>query len=994
MALPQPKICFRVSAGRRVWGRCERIERTAGIFPNRVELLCPIHEFEKLDKELLGVKGDLELFLRGDEPDVILKGWFLRDAQDTLPGRLPNETAQKVLEKRLILLDRRWEFADGLGGHTWLGKINQPDKDGQKVSADPPPQMRGRFKQEFPAMRAVATWPATTFQILKLLWWSLQCASGGDKFDTDYIPPELELKERGGGEPRDVDLSGHVPSLIQELLDNAGAVWVLDGKGEYRIHMKGAAPRGQPTEPLADQAKAPYVCITSSPTRAIVTETARGPGKALGDEEIWWEYAAQDTDGAWKPLSEISYVVRMGKQHNPIGFFTLFGTAAKISREESFNAQTQFYKNIRLAGPGRAKRLPLLARLAEAVQGADEGDKQNPLIQVEATRVWEKHPGEWVAGPARERLLECQVDPVNGVLTFPNRLLRLRSGLEGAYADYFWELCKYELVRELAPGAIHVTFSHECKEYGDHRDFFTGAWRYVAGRVEESKPDDALSPQTACRVIRNPALLENRRLVKGKLVSDNADQLKKAAGEMARRMLVNPEGCERRRYAGFWPVAVTGKTPVVVYDFNDFTTTVDWQTWAVGNRYTEKADMFRVKNKADKAQVASAAAPIQTALGAGDTATPPYRLPGFGAQAEGRGTFWADIGREYTGKGGKYDLWTEQKISAAGEWQAVTGGRNQLRGFLVEANGVEGIPVGTKVLVHVEHKPNGAIEYRFTYGEGAGMGNWAKMTAETDGVYTCKVAFVNNAGSWELVNPEITLTGVKEANGAKGLYQEGQDTYVFVHYCTKPDSSLAYRFYSGETPVVKFYKATENYGVGDDDTIEVNECDPDGGNVGEATITGYIESPWADSLNMARRDVKIKTGDVIAGLPFGENKAMLLPLPPNVPETDGQYMRTATVAESGVKTGFEWLKAQYAGLLCGGHGSGDQAGKFEQIAAPADVNGDYRLKCEVSGGEIKVKTFSWDDGGLPTPTTLYKVLAVCSDGEGGVKWDEDWVRAH
>lgn len=71
-------------------------------------------------------------------------------------------------------------------------------------------------------------------------------------------------------------------------------------------------------------------------------------------------------------------------------------------------------------------------------------------------------------------------------------------------------------------------------------------------------------------------------------------------------------------------------------------------------------------------------------------------------------------------------------------------------------------------------------------------------------------------------------------------------------------------------------------------------------------------------------------------------------------------------------------------------------GNLVEINGVEEINANTYVEAweETDGSGNTIYRFLAAGGGsdLPTPTTQYKVLAVVSDGEGGLEWGEDWVR--
>lgn len=676
MATPEPKICFN-AGGKRVYGSCDRVEITAGMFPSRAELLCPVHEFEKLGKRnlTLPIRGDVELYLRdAKNPDVVLKNWFITDAENTLRGQRPTDNANRVIEKRLILMDRRWEFSEGLGGHVFSGTWNKQDADGKTIVARTVLPLESHETEKTSTEKGE---PATTFTILKHLIGEIQFASNAkdDGYHNRTISTLLDLLPRQFHDktdyPVNLELDGaHIPTVIQDILDDKGGVWILHADGTYSIDLIGSTPaKYQPK--ISDRYRLPndavakpqksYVVVTSAPNRAAYQEVVYGFGQAPNSSkkvDVWLEAVALDPKTAkWTKLSELSFmqgkttVIKAVKKKGPLPRSRYHGkktivtpgkSIAKVIEEfditrppeddntgdltRQFNCIKTWFHHFMLMGPGVSRVLPILKSIYN--NSEYEGPSIPPLV--EAKCIYPDHAaGGLVYNDSKWIIPEpYDIDEVKGLLSFQWPLIQIKKFWnKNVIVAPFWHNY-YEDI----PVQIRFTFAHEDRRTGTHEDFFCAAYSNHSGSVQDYPVDAALSPSASCRILKRPDLIEYRGEPDATGTvnkSLNLDELKKIARPMAEaalRQVYDPAA--RRVYAGLWPVECSGMVPHVTWDLQTLTTTFDFQTWYVPNRYNEKRDVFKQKRKAEKAETTAAAAPAKATHGYEGFSNTPTHVPG------------------------------------------------------------------------------------------------------------------------------------------------------------------------------------------------------------------------------------------------------------------------------------------------------------------------------------------------------------------------------
>lgn len=448
-------------------------------------------------------------------------------------------------------------------------------------------------------------------------------ASGQPRYTADTIPRALLLLPK----PRDLKWDGvHIPSELQRLLDEAGAVWVLRADGTYEIYMLGAGDL--PALPAADALPADLrsgrgagpeiLVVTSTPQRAIDQATISGIGELLpGNPGPAWEYVGFETDGSLKPLPELSYVKATGKTPAALIREGLYSVAPAHSRL----AATSLFTMVRLSGAARTNYLPILTRTAATTSDAGEVERALPL-RVRAKTWYRKGGLYWNA----EEMIDVhgvRVDGVNGVLTFPGRLGKL--AFSGAPNTWAW----FDPLS--GPEDLEITFSFESRVHGGPKDYFYQAYRRDAsGNIEMVPDDDWLGdPLRDVRVLSVPSLVEYR--VHG--ASRNNLALSTIAYNLADRLLTDPTGAKTYRYKGLHAVEPHGNIESVRWDLRSCTTSFDYRTYFIAaSRWLDKKALYQTGRRAAAGAVGAAAAPHNVQAGCREWA--PYSAAGPGPAAE------------------------------------------------------------------------------------------------------------------------------------------------------------------------------------------------------------------------------------------------------------------------------------------------------------------------------------------------------------------------
>jgi len=645
MADAYPKICFAFNDNGdtvRVFGACDRVELTAGIKPNAFELIVPKHEFDKFDGDYRR-HGILEMYWSDpDSPDVRLGvwdfdakpigGWSVEMVEDTLSGKGPGEAAAEVKEKTLTLLDRRWEFIDGLGGHAFAGLVNAKAADGKTVTNPPGTPF--------------AADGATYYSLLFWLAGQLQHATGLPRLDRDFYPPHvapLTIEK-----PADLKWDGvNIPNQIARLLDEVEAVWTLSAAGTYGIHLLGtgdapALPNALPSESHELRMTRPQIVIVTSAPRPAYNQIAIQGVASTGDPVL--EYVGMDTDGTVKPVAELSYVVPHTMERAVEIVRTRYAGLEGAALGMAVNS---LFTMLRIRSVTPETYLPFIARLVDTIEDVPGSARLRPdgPVRIEARVALQDPRGVWKNSVLPLRINPSVVLPREGLFLFDGPLGKVSpNGVIGRMSHF----------EPLGSGDLLLTAA-TMTDFGDHRDYFTIGYRLVAGVVTELTPEeltDALGPDSGeCTVLSIPELAEHR--VAG--VGQNTAVLKAAAKARASRILTNQEAVERKRHLGFHSVSPNGNIASVCWNMREGTTEYDWKPYFFGkHRYLDKRRLAEIVRGADAGNRISKAAPVAVTEGERDYAP----------------RFWGMGGVDTTGDmGGVGDLYG--KVTA--NWTNVAG---------------------------------------------------------------------------------------------------------------------------------------------------------------------------------------------------------------------------------------------------------------------------------------------------------------------------------
>lgn len=622
-----PKICFTFTSGSdtvRVWGRCDFIERTPGMWPNVVELHVPKHEFSKFNGDAIKT-GNLELYLSDDsEPDVTLKWWSVDHVQDSISAtQVAGETAE-VVGKVLVLLDRRWEFQRGLGGCISRRGVNESLGTNGAIT-----NQQNNFSANFPD-------GAPYFELLTVLVARMQYASGGPQIDRDFFPAALADLT-----PRDLDWSNvHRPTEIQRLLEEARAVWTVRCDGEYIIYMinDGSLPSlkdpwnpEQPAEQLPSDdnkcrtTRPQTVIITSAPQRVINQTTLTGPGDST------WQWVGLETDGPLKPLTELSYFKDTDRSLE--GFV---GSRFKdlYQNDEAFGlTMKSFFRMLRFNCNEieRTRYLPFLERIVEIVDDAGEIKRIRPF-EIRAKYAYQRSGG-WYTHNELTDITGYSVDCVNGIITFDRMLGKVEyDGAASMFNDF----------KQLADGDLEITFAYEMNEHWDYRDFYNAAYTLDAnGDLMDWGVEEALDP-TSKRVVQLsfPELCEFR--IEGE--TQNKEALDTRAEEIAARILAGSDEVRTLVYKGFHDVSPNGVISRVRWDLRACTTSFDYQSYHYSrDRYALEKSQHALAHQSQQGQQTATHSAAQASRSAGPHASRTYTVPGNSQPLGGDNVFWAKL---------------------------------------------------------------------------------------------------------------------------------------------------------------------------------------------------------------------------------------------------------------------------------------------------------------------------------------------------------------
>ncbi len=656
MAKAYPKICFAFDDNGdtvHVFGACDRVELTAGISPNVVELAVPKHEFDKFDGNYQR-HGILELYWSDpDTPDVMLGVWdfdgnpvggySVEMVEDTLSGKGVGEANAVVQEKTFTLLDRRWEFTDGLGGHAFAGLVNAKNADGKGVS-NPPDNL-----PDFPKDGA------TYYQLLYWLTGRMQYATGLHKIDHDLYPPPFEPLITV--KPPDLKWDGvNISKTISDLLDETEAVWTLHANGTYGIYLIGEGDAPDLPNPLPSEShqlrmtRPEIVVVTSAPRPAydqIVIQGVGPNGDTWDDPAL--EYIGEEIDGTYKPVADLSYVVPHTIERAVEIVRTRFAGLDGIERDL---AQSLFSK-LRVKSDVVQKYLPFIGRLVDTMEDIPGSGRLRPdgPLKVEAKIAVQDEWGVWHNSESAIRLNRMSVLPREGIFYFWRLIGKVSPDASIGRAKHF---------SPLGYGDMSITVSVMPK-FGDHRDYFTVGYKLVDGGVTELTAEqlaEALGPDSGdCTILSIPELVEHR--LAG--VSQNADALKITAKARAARILTNRESVEHRRHIGFHSVSPNGNIAKVCWNLRDGTTTYDWKSYFFSkSSYLDKRRLREIARGTDAGKRTSVTTPASVTEGERDHAPRLWSMGSGGAPGD-----MADaVGRRY---GKAVNNW----VNAAGDGSTV-----------------------------------------------------------------------------------------------------------------------------------------------------------------------------------------------------------------------------------------------------------------------------------------------------------------------------------
>lgn len=617
---PAIKVCFAFDSGQqrvRIWGRCDRIELIGGLAPNIVPFTVPVHEYQQLSGNYVR-QGDIELY-RNDEdaPDVTLGGWAIDHVEDSLRGYPLSEVEKPevdrtpaVLEKILYLVDRRWEFLDGRGGHAFFGLVNAVQEDGSlKKNTD---QITGPDDG------------ITMFAAISAMVNRMQYATGRVGYNSDDIPAafndELQVPK-----PRDLKWDGvHCPSELVRLLDEAEAVWSVQADGTYAIHLIGSGepPNLPGTELPADmntvRTRAPTtVLITSAPLRAIDQIDVTG---IANYREETWRYVAQDLDGKYKSLEALSYVQASGL--TPKALFREQFASIGEDKAALALAVRDFYKVVELSTSTTARRrelLPIIRETCTVVEDANTVKRALPVRVSGKVAMYDGAARRWTNSDELVELGGFTIDPVHGRIHFEQPLGRVES--EGAVILRVFE--------PLVNDQFQVRFAYE-RHKGDRTDYWMRAYRRDAsGNVVSSDIDAALSPTAGdVKTIGIPNLVELR--VNGQTVNgQDGGPLEKVAKAIASRVLAENAGTATRRYRGFHSVSPNGVITAVRWIIAEGVTEADLLAYHISKcAYRDRQALLGIRNDVRQASAVTSQAPRSTSQGRRDFAQPPMTWPG------------------------------------------------------------------------------------------------------------------------------------------------------------------------------------------------------------------------------------------------------------------------------------------------------------------------------------------------------------------------------
>jgi hypothetical protein len=621
-----PKICFAFPSAEpttRVWGAADEVHLEAGLGPSVCELRAPVHEFEKLAGDY-AKQGNIELYWSSATvPDVVLKGWSIDHVEDSIAGRRPGDPADAVMEKRLTLTDRRWEFLDWRGGTVFKGLVNRASLDGTRSL-----NIGNNLN---PAGDTYAG-------LLQCLRQHLQYASELAVLSEGRIPTELNDAD---SKPRDLKWDGlHVPTEIGRLCEEAETAFLVRTDGTYSIEILGAGDMPTidpdlylPNDPMAHRdRRTGTVVVTSAPQRLILQEALSGMVGADNPAEPGWEYVAYDTDKCLYPIRQSGHWWGGGLDDARDLVRSRF---SDLSGEVLQLAHASLFKIIRLVGGAageetpakpRSDYLPILTRQGETV--ADHGAVPRALPVRVLAHAAQLQGDQWVNAETQVPICPFKVDPTNGLITFPSILGKLASSVSRAESlpNYFEPLGAGELTVEFG----HESHANQTVDLKPWEDYFTiGYRRETDDTITELTAEElatALNPEAKdIRVINFPQLLAYKS---GSTIL-NETAIKAHALRVATRCLGAIQEPDIFRVIGFHDVSPNGNIPEVTWDLRQGLTTFKYQAYYVSNsRYQDNKNFWGRAKAARGAALAIGDAPRQVAHGCRDYAQPVAEMAG------------------------------------------------------------------------------------------------------------------------------------------------------------------------------------------------------------------------------------------------------------------------------------------------------------------------------------------------------------------------------
>lgn len=622
-AIKHPQCCLNIGDGAiRMWGTVEAVQMTGGVKPDAAVMICPEHEFGKLQDDY-DRSGVLELYWSNpDTPDVQLKAWSIDHVEETLHGATPDDATHRALELAITLTDRRWEMTGGRGGRVFWGVLNRSKEDGKAVTQD----------VDIDGITQTSGW--TWGLLIQTLGKHLKCASGGFRLDADYSPPTSLY---GLEKPRDVDLHGKlIPDAIAEACRRCEAVFTVSTTGDYFVYAMGSDTlKGEPAGvgrvgalPAADKLptsqyvtrsmRSGRVVVTSAPQPVVVQEEM-----PLSDAEgAYWQLAGIDRDGSIKPLVDLSYVTASGKTPTEIvrgAFADLSDPADRVLAKQTFG------RLLWMTADAAKTRLPLLRRLAETVD--DSGSRtRGPSLRVRAKHMTAddqgvySNPGDYLDVPID------QVDHVHGVIVVSERLGKLAGGGEayGEFDDFSF----------LSADEVKVTVAHE-SQGAAYADYFCRAYGLDGGgAVQEVDLAETMDPDYGdVRIVSVPELVAYE--VDDAVV--NEAELEACAEAVAGRLLQQPTATETLRYRGLHNVSVSGTVASVRWDLVNGVTEIEHVAYHVAaSRYLRREALRRTAADASAGGAGGRSAPQLSSQGASRWALPPRSLLIGGAPLDTR----------------------------------------------------------------------------------------------------------------------------------------------------------------------------------------------------------------------------------------------------------------------------------------------------------------------------------------------------------------------